>query len=211
MAFQFNFTKDQLQQIIPQNQHLDHWFEALEKILPDYEIDTPARVAAFLAQCAHESGGFNAIQENLNYRAVTLRKVFPKYFPTDALAEDYAGRPNKAEAIANRVYASRMGNGDEESGEGYAYRGRGLIQLTGKSNYQACGEALGVDLVENPDLVATPQYAALSAGWFWNKNKLNNYADKKDMEGLTKKINGGTHGIEDRVARTQAAIDVLMA
>ena len=104
-----------------------------------------------------------------------------------------------------------MGNGDEESGDGFAYRGRGLIQLTGKSNYEACGEALGVDLVSDPDLVSTPKYAALSAGWFWDKNKLNKFADANDMTGLTKKINGGTHGLDDRVARTQAAIDVLMA
>jgi putative chitinase len=122
--------------------------------------------------------------------------------------QNYERNPQK---IANKVYANRMGNGDEESGEGFAYRGRGLIQLTGKSNYEACGEAIGVDLVSNPDLVATPEYAALSAGWFWDKNHLNKFADANDMEGLTKKINGGTHGIEDRVARTQLALDVLSA
>jgi putative chitinase len=137
-----------------------------------------------------------------------LCKVWPKRFPTIEDAEPYHKQPQK---IANKVYASRMGNGDEGSGEGWKYRGRGLIQLTGKDNYRACGEALGVDLLENPDLVATPQYAALSAGWFWDKNRLNAYADKNDMQGLTKKINGGTHGIEDRVARTQLALDTLMA
>ena len=184
------------------------WIDAINETFEKFDISTPERQACFLGQCAHESGGFTALLENLNYSAASLCRVWPKRFPTMNDGQNYEKNPQK---IANKVYASRMGNGDEESGEGYAYRGRGLIQLTGKSNYQACGEALGVDLVENPDLVATPQYAALSAGWFWNKNKLNAYADKNDMEGLTKKINGGTHGIEDRVARTQAAIDVLMA
>jgi putative chitinase len=211
MAFQFNFTKDQLQQIIPQNQHLDHWFEALEKILPDYEIDTPARVAAFLAQCAHESGGFNAIQENLNYRAVTLRKVFPKYFPTDALAEDYAGRPNKAEAIANRVYASRMGNGDEASGDGYRYCGRGLIQLTGKSNYSRFAESIDTPVEEITEFLQTFEGCVQSAAWFWEANNLNQYADSGDILTMTKRINGGTIGLEDRKKHYEHALHVLGA
>jgi len=183
------------------------WIDAINETFEKFDISTPERQACFLGQCAHESGGFTALSENLNYSAASLCRVWPKRFPTITDGQICERNPEK---IANRVYASRMGNGDEESGEGYAYRGRGLIQLTGKSNYEACGKALDVDLIENPDLVATPQYAALSAGWFWNKNKLNAYADKGDMEGLTKKINGGTHGIEDRVARTQLAIDVLM-
>jgi putative chitinase len=124
------------------------------------------------------------------------------------VAQPYHRNPEK---IANKVYADRMGNGDEASGDGFKYRGRGLIQLTGKDNYKACGDALNVDLVENPDLVSSPQYAALSAGWFWDKNKLNQFADANDMTTLTKRINGGTHGLDDRVARTQHAIDVLMA
>jgi putative chitinase len=184
------------------------WIDAINETFEKFDISTPERQACFLGQCAHESGGFTALSENLNYSAASLCRVWPKRFATIGDGQICERNPEK---IANKVYASRMGNGDEESGEGYAYRGRGLIQLTGKSNYEACGKALGVDLIDNPDLVATPQYAALSAGWFWNKNKLNAYADKGDMEGLTKKINGGTHGIEDRVARTQAAIDVLMA
>lgn len=183
------------------------WIDAINETFEKFDISTPERQACFLGQCAHESGGFTALSENLNYSAASLCRVWPKRFPTITDGQICERNPEK---IANRVYASRMGNGDEESGEGYAYRGRGLIQLTGKSNYEACGKALDIDLIENPDLVATPQYAALSAGWFWNKNKLNAYADKGDMEGLTKKINGGTHGIEDRVARTQLAIDVLM-
>ena len=186
----------------------EEWIDAINETCDRFDISTPERQACFLGQCAHESGGFSALQENLNYKQEGLCKVWPKRFPTVEDAEPYHKQPQK---IANKVYASRMGNGDEGSGEGWKYRGRGLIQLTGKDNYRACGEALGVDLLENPDLVATPQYAALSAGWFWDKNHLNTYADKNDMQGLTKKINGGTHGIEDRIARTQLALDTLMA
>jgi putative chitinase len=186
----------------------EEWIDAINETCDRFDISTPERQACFLGQCAHESGGFSALQENLNYKQEGLCRVWPKRFPTIEDAEPYHKQPQK---IANKVYASRMGNGDEGSGEGWKYRGRGLIQLTGKDNYRACGEALGVDLLANPDLVATPQYAALSAGWFWDKNRLNSYADKNDMQGLTKKINGGTHGIEDRIARTQLALDTLMA
>jgi putative chitinase len=184
------------------------WIDAINATFEKFDISTPERHACFLGQCAHESGGFTALSENLNYSASSLCRVWPKRFPTVTDGQNYERNPQK---IANKVYANRMGNGDEESGEGFAYRGRGLIQLTGKSNYEACGEAIGVDLVSNPDLVATPEYAALSAGWFWNKNNLNKFADENDMTGLTKKINGGTHGIEDRVARTQLALDILSA
>ena len=184
------------------------WIDAINATFEKFDISTPERQACFLGQCSHESGGFTALSENLNYSASSLCRVWPKRFPTVTDGQNYERNPQK---IANKVYANRMGNGDEESGEGFAYRGRGLIQLTGKSNYEACGEAIGVDLVSNPDLVATPEYAALSAGWFWDKNHLNKFADANDMEGLTKKINGGTHGIEDRVARTQLALDVLSA
>ena len=182
------------------------WIDAINATFEKFDISTPERQACFLGQCAHESGGFTALSENLNYSAASLCRVWPKRFPTVSDGQNCERNPQK---IANKVYANRMGNGDEESGEGFAYRGRGLIQLTGKANYEACGEALGVDLVSNPDLVATPEYAALSAGWFWDKNHLNKFADENDMTGLTKKINGGTHGIEDRVARTQLALDVL--
>lgn len=186
----------------------EEWIDAINETFDRFDISTPERQACFLGQCAHESGGFTALKENLNYKQESLCKVWPKRFPTIDDAEPYHKQPEK---IANKVYANRMGNGDEESGDGWKYRGRGLIQLTGHDNYKACGEALGVDLLSDPDLVSTPQYAALSAGWFWDKNHLNAYADKNDMEGLTKKINGGTHGIDDRVARTQLALDTLMA
>jgi len=185
----------------------DSIYDQLPGIL-SFGIDGPKRLSHLLGQCAHESANFTVFTENLNYSAASFCRVWPKRFPTVTDGQNYERNPQK---IANKVYANRMGNGDEDSGEGWAYRGRGLIQLTGKSNYEACGEALGVDLVSDPDLVSTPQYAALSAGWFWDKNHLNKYADENDMTGLTKKINGGTHGLDDRVARTQAALDTLMA
>jgi len=186
----------------------EEWIDAINETFDRFDISTPERQASFLGQCAHESAGFTALKENLNYSAEGLTKVWPKRFPSLDAAQPYHRNPEK---IANKVYADRMGNGDEESGEGFKYRGRGLIQLTGKDNYEACGEALGADLLNDPDQVSSPKYAALSAGWFWDKNKLNQYADANDMTTLTKRINGGTHGIDDRIARTQHAIDVLMA
>ena len=128
-------TKEQLKQLLPKNPYIDYWYNALSQLLPDYEINNAKRIAAFIAQCSHESGGFTALEENLNYKAATLRKIFPKYFPTDEIANEYASMPNKQQAIANKVYANRMGNGDEASGDGFKYKGRGLIQLTGKDNY----------------------------------------------------------------------------
>jgi putative chitinase len=191
-------TQQQLQQIIPNNPYVEHWAEALNKILSDYEINTPQRVAAFLAQCAHESGGFTALKENLNYRAPTLRKVFPKYFPDDAIAEQYASQPNKQELIANRVYANRMGNGNEASGDGFRYCGRGLIQLTGKNNYQAFADSIEIPVEEVPEFLQTFEGAIQSACWFWEANNLNQYADTDDILTMTKRINGGTIGLEDR-------------
>ena len=204
-------SQEQLQQILPGNPYLDHWTEALNKILPDYDINTPQRVAAFLAQCAHESGSFTALHENLNYRAVTLRKVFPKYFPNDAIAEQYASQPNKAELIANRVYANRMGNGDEASGDGYRYCGRGLIQLTGKQNYQAFADSIEIPVEEVPEFLATFEGAIQSAAWFWESNNLNQWADKGDILTLTKRINGGTIGLADREKHYHHALEVFGA
>jgi len=202
-------TLEQLQQILPNNQHVEHWHTALTQILPDYEINTPQRVAAFLAQCAHESGGFTALKENLNYRPVTLRKIFPKYFPDDTIANDYCSRPNKQEAIANRVYANRMGNGDEQSGDGYKYCGRGLIQLTGKDNYTWFAESLEISAEEASEFLATFEGAVQSACWFWESNNLNQWADKGDIVTLTKRINGGTIGLEDRIKHYEHALHVL--
>ena len=209
MSFNFDFTQEQLAQLLPGNPYLDHWYEALCQILPDYEIDTPQRVAAFMAQCAHESGGFRALKENLNYRAETLRKVFPKYFPTDELAAAYANMPNKQEAIANRVYANRMGNGDEQSGDGYRYCGRGLIQLTGKSNYTRFAESLDIPVEEASEFLSTFEGAIQSACWFWETNNLNQYADSGDILTMTKRINGGTIGLEDRKKHYEHALHVF--
>ena len=208
-------TREQLAEIIPKNPYVDQWCGALNKLLPDYGIDTPQRVAAFLAQCAHESGGFVFLKENLNYKAATLMKLWPKRFPTLEVANSYAGNPKK---IANMVYASRMGNRDESSGDGYRFRGRGCIQLTGHANYFHAGKALGVDFVMNPDLVATPKYAALTAGWFWSTHGCNQVAEtglpldtnnQMTWALLTKKINGGTIGLADRIAHTNQALSVL--
>jgi putative chitinase len=159
-------TREQLTQMV-KNPHIDHWYDALEQLLDDYEINTPQRVAAFIAQCAHESGNFAFIKENLNYKAASLRKIFGKYFPTDALAAQYANRP---EQIANRVYANRMGNSDEASGDGYRYCGRGLIQLTGKDNYTFFAGSLGIAESDAAEYLATFEGACQSACWFWEQN-----------------------------------------
>jgi putative chitinase len=204
-------TKEQLKELIPGNPYLNEWHEALEQLLPDYEINTPQRIAAFIAQCAHESGGFRAIKENLNYKAVTLRKIFPKYFPTDELANAYASMPNKQQAIANRVYASRMGNGDEQSGDGYRYCGRGLIQLTGKNNYQAFADSIETSVEDASEYLSTFEGAAQSACWFWESNNLNRFADVGDIKGLTKAINGGYIGLDDRIKHYNHALHVLGA
>lgn len=196
----------QLKQIIPSNRYVKHWYDALSQLLPDYQIDTPERMAGFLAQCAHESGGFTAIKENLNYRAASLRKTFSKYFPTDELAQQYAG---KQQAIANKVYANRMGNGDEASGDGYRYCGRGLIQLTGRDNYFWYAASLEISPEDASEYMETFEGAAQSACWFWETNNLNQWADKGDILTMTKRINGGTIGLEDRIAHYEHALQVL--
>ena len=191
----------------------EKWIDAIIATCQEFEINTPQRVASFLAQTSHESGGYTMLFENLNYRAATLAACWPNRFavlgadkkpvkengklvPT-AVANSIAG---KAELIANLVYSSRMGNGPAESGEGWKFRGRGLKQLTGKDNYTRCGSSLGVDLVSNPDLLLEPMYAARSAGWFWKANNLSSFADVGDIKGMTKKINGGFIGLEQRQA-----------
>lgn len=202
----FILSNAQLAQLLPGNPYLDHWYNALSQALPDYDINTPQRVAAFMAQCAHESGGFRALKENLNYKAASLRRVFPKYFPTDELAAVYAG---KQEMIANRVYGGRMGNGDEHSGDGYRYCGRGLIQLTGKINYQSFADSIETSVEDLPEYLATFEGAVQSACWFWESNNLNQFADKGDILTMTKRINGGTIGLEDRIKHYEHALHVL--
>ena len=197
----------QLKQMV-KNPHIDHWHEALDQLLDDYDINTPLRVAHFVAQCAHESGNFVFIKENLNYKAASLQKIFSKYFPTAELAQQYA---NKPERIANRIYANRMGNGPETSGDGYRYCGRGLIQLTGKDNYTFFAGSLNIPVEEASDYLATFEGAAQSACWFWEQNNLNRFADANDVKGLTRAINGGYIGLEDRISHTEHALHVLGA
>ena len=209
-------TLSQLKQLLPKNKYVEHWHNALHQLLPDYDIDTPHRIAAFVAQCSHESGGFTTLKENLNYKPQSLRRLFPKYFTDDAIANQYCARPNKQEAIANRIYANRMGNGDESSGDGYRYCGRGLIQLTGRSNYQSFADSIEVDgrplkIDEVPEYLATFQGASQSACWFWEVNGLNQWADKSDLVTLTKRINGGTIGLDDRKKHYEHALHVLGA
>ena len=210
MAFQFDFTQDQLQAIIPQNAHVPHWFEALYNILPDYDISTPPRVAAFLAQCAHESGGFNAIQENLNYSPATLAKIFGGHFPGGMPEiQQYCSQPNKQEAIANRIYANRMGNGDEASGDGWAFCGRGLIQLTGRSNYTRFAQSIDTPVEQVTEFLQTFEGCVQSACWFWEANNLNALADSGDIKTMTKIINGGYLGLDDRIAHYQHCLQVF--
>ena len=193
-------TNEQLQQLGIDSK----WLQPLEDTFAKYDIDTPQRQAAFIGQCAHESGNFKVLQENLNYSAEGLMKTWPSRFPTKEIADQYARQPAK---IAGKVYNGRLGNTSEE--EAAKYLGRGLIQLTGKENYGNCGSGLGVDLLSDPDLLSTPEYAALSAGWFWNKKGLNSLADSGDIETMTKRINGGLIGLEDRKAKIAKALSVL--
>ena len=201
-------TQNQLQQLIPKNSHVDQWCAALNTVLPRYQIDTTMRVAAFIAQCGHESAGFTALKENLNYGAAGLLATFKKYFPTQELADSYARQP---ERIANRVYADRMGNGNEASGDGWRYCGRGLIQLTGRNNYTAFATSIEMPVEEVPAYLETFEGAVESACWFWNTNKLNQYADSGDLDTMTRRINGGLHGIDDRRVRYNNALKVLGA
>jgi putative chitinase len=180
------------------------WFEPLQETFEKYQINTPKRQACFIGQCMHESGGFKFLKENLNYSAKALMATWPSRFSDADIAEKYARQP---EMIANKVYSGRMGN--TEDGDGAKFIGRGLIQLTGKDNYRAFGEAIGEDLVANPQLVEEPRYAALSAGWFFNKRNLNALADVMDIETMSKRINGGTIGMADRIAKINKVFDLL--
>jgi putative chitinase len=181
------------------------WVDALNATFTRFNISTPIQQASFIGQCGHECGQFKVLEENLNYRAETLMKLWPKRFNSGNV-NDYARNPKK---IANMVYSNRMGNRDEASGDGYRFRGRGCIQLTGHANYFHAGQACGVDFVMEPDLVATPQFAAMTAGWFWDTHKLNDYANQRDFVGMTKKINGGTIGLDDRIKHINHALEVL--
>lgn len=199
-------SEEQLRKFIPTNKYVKEWYDALSVLLPDYDINTPLRVAAFLAQCGHESGGFVFLRENLNYRAESLMRNWPKHFPTIEIARQYERKPIM---IANRAYANRMGNGNEESGDGWRYCGRGLIQLTGKDNYEEFAQSIETPVEEIPDYLATFEGAAQSACWFWETNKLNREADVGDLKTMTRKINGGYNGLEDRVKHYHHALKIL--
>ena len=193
-------TNDQLDKL-----GIDHkWLDPLNETFQKYDINTPKRQACFIGQCMHESGGFRLTKENLNYSASSLMKTWPSRFPDMDTAEKYEHNPVK---IASKVYAGRMGNiTPEDAG---MYIGRGLIQLTGKDNYKTVSDALNEDLLATPQLVEEPRYAALTAGWFWNKKGLNALADSNDIETMTKRINGGTLGLDDRKAKINMALNAL--
>lgn len=205
-GFDFDFTEEQLAQMIKGNQHVSEWYQSLCRILPDYEINSVLRVAAFVAQCAHESGNFKLLSENLYYRAETLMRVWPSRFPTMEIAQQYAMQPEK---IANRAYGNRMGNGPEESGDGWRYAGKGLIQLTGKENYTRFANAIGMTPEEVSEYLQTFNGAVHSACWFWQTHNLNVYADSQDILTMTKRINSGTNGLEDRKKHYAHALQVL--
>jgi putative chitinase len=180
------------------------WLEPLKDAFVKYEINTSLRQAAFIGQCAHESDNFIKLEENLNYSPERLMKVWPSRFPDLQTADKYAHNP---QLLANKVYAGRLGNNQEN--DGWNFHGRGLIQLTGRENYANCGSGLGVDLIGHPNWLLDPKYAALSAGWFWGKRGLNALADAQDYDTMTKRINGGLIGLDDRKAKIAKALSVL--
>jgi len=200
-------TQEQLSQILPGNAYIEHWTDALNKILPDYDISTVNRVAAFLGETYVESAGYTALHENLNYTAQSLCRVWPSHFSAE-IADQYAHNP---ERIANRAYASRMGNGDEASGDGWKFCGRGLIQVTGRNNYQAFADSLQMSIDDVPEFLTTFEGAVQSACWFWENNNLNQYADAGNIKELSIKINGGTLGLDERIQHCTRAYQILSA
>lgn len=184
------------------------WLEPLNKTFEKYEINTPTRQAAFIGQCGHESANFKTLEENLNYSAKGLMATWPSRFPTIEIATQFERNPEK---IANKVYGGRADLGNTEDGDGWRFHGRGLIQLTGRSNYTVCGLALDKPFAELPELVLEPENATLSAGWFWNKRGLNALADAEDWTTMTRRINGGTIGLQDRINKIHKAMDILGA
>ena len=208
-------TLAQFKKFAPNTKYPQQWYDALfskqtelggKSLLEEYEINTPKRVAAFLAQCGQESGGFVFVTENLNYSASGLQRVFPKYFPTMEVAKQYERNPKK---IASKVYADRMGNGDEASGDGFKFRGRGILQLTGKNNYFWFAASLEITTEEAADYLESFEGACQSACWFWSENKLNRFVDADDFKGLTRAINGGYIGLEDRKHHYEIALNMF--
>jgi len=181
------------------------WVEPLNATFHKFGIDDVRKQAAFIGQCAHESNHFRTLEENLNYKAATLERLFGHKFKPEEIPQ-YANQPQR---IANRIYANRMGNRDEASGDGWLYHGRGVIQLTGHDNFWHFGQSVGMDFVRDPNPVAQPMYAAMSGGWFWATHGCNPLAESENWEGLTRRINGGTFGLQERIALTKQALDIL--
>ena len=205
--FEFDFTEDQVIELLRGNEEAEDWYDAMCEILPLWEIDTIPRVAGFIAQCGHESRNFTVLTENLNYSAKALNAIFPKYFERAGIdAQEYHRKPRK---IANVIYANRMDNGDTDSGDGWRFRGGGLIQLTGRYNYTQFAEAVDMSVEEAVEYVRTKKGALDSACWFWDTNNINKYCDNADIVGMTKRINGGTIGLEDRKKHWQHALEVF--
>jgi putative chitinase len=204
--FNFSFTKDKFYQVVSGNKNPSIWYDVCVEILPKYEINTPLRVAHFLSQCSHESNDFTVLEENLNYSAEGLVKTFSKYFPNIPSTTGYARNPEK---IANKVYANRMGNGDEKSGDGYKFRGRGVIQLTGKLTYKLYAGYSMQSIDDTVNLLKNPKNALDSACWFWSSKNINKFADLDDIVTVTKLINGGTIGLDDRKRRYEKCINIL--
>lgn len=213
-GFDFEFTSDQFAEFLGHKSDAEQWYSALCKYLPDYDINTRSRVSAFLAQTHHESAGYRFLSENLNYRWQSLMRVWPRHFPTEAIAKSYAHDP---ERIANRAYANRMGNGNEASGDGWRYRGQGLIQLTGRDNQARFAADAGMSLADVPDYLGTYSGAVHSACWFWQENNLNRWVDSNDFDGLSDAINlgrktaehGDAHGFQDRLNQYHRAMAIL--
>ena len=205
----FKFTEAQIAAVLKGNTESAQWYAAMAEILPKWKIDTPARLAAFLAQTAHESGNYKRLEENLNYGWEGLRKTFPRYFPTDALAKQYQRKP---EEIANRVYddANRINKmGNTAPGDGWKFRGRGIIQLTGKNNYIAFAADMGMTVDQVVEYVKTKKGAVESAAWFWSKRNINAAADTGNIDAVSKLVNGGSIGLTERKNHYTAALKIL--
>ena len=201
-------TQDQLSQILPENQYVDSWADALNTILPNYDITSINRISAFIGETYVESEAYTQLHENLNYRAASLMREWPSLFPTLAIATQYANSP---EAIANRAYANRMGNGNEASGDGWRYCGRGLIQITGRSNYQAFADAMNMSIDDVAPYLLTFAGAVTSACWFWQANDLNYFADNWEIQSLSIRIDGGTNGLAQRIQQCNRVQQILGA
>ena len=204
--FKFDFEEWMAEELIHRNDWKE-WYDSMCEILPLWGVDTVERVAGFIAQCGHESGGFRVLSENLNYSAKALNTIFPKYFRRAGRdANEYHRQPEK---IANVIYANRMDNGDTDTGDGWKFRGGGILQLTGRYNYTQFGKAVEKTAEEAVEYVRTKAGALDSACWFWDENNINDYCDRQDIVGMTKRINGGTIGLEDRKKHYIHALDVL--